>query len=224
MSHLHQVRSDFDRIAHLLETRRERAEIYDGFLLQQVPPQCTDLLEVGSGTGRMARLLAARAQRVTGMDASPQMTALASSRARSDDRVCFICADFMTHDFAHHRFDCIFSVTTLHHMPNGPALERMKSLLAPGGVLIIHDVRAVAGTRDLVVSGLRATATGEILHWVAQRMRNRGELARAWHDHGATDEYLDMAGVRALCAAHLPGAHIFNHPLWRYTIIWNGRL
>ena len=224
MSELLRVQSDFDRIARLLETRGEQDEPYDRFLLRQVPSPCERLLEVGSGPGRMARLLSKRAGRVTGIDASPQMVSLASARTPSGDNAHFICADFMTHDFGGERFDCVFSVTTFHHMSNVPALERMKTLLAPGGVLIVHDVRAVTGTRDLVASGLRATATGEILHWVAQRMRNRGELARAWHDHGATDEYLDMAGVRALCAAHLPGARIYNHPLWRYTIIWRPAL
>lgn len=220
MSELLQVQSDFDRIARLLETRREEPEPYDRFLLQQVPSPCGNLLEVGSGPGRMARLLAKRAEHVIGIDASRHMTSLAQSRSTSSPGPTFVCADFMAHDFGDQRFDCVFSVTTLHHMDAAAAVERIKCLLSPGGVVVIHDVRAVAGKSDLISSGLRATANGEIVHWLLQRVRNRGALARAWHDHGVSDTYLDMHGVNQLCAAHLPGARVFNHPLWRYTIVW----
>jgi SAM-dependent methyltransferase len=221
MSELSRIRSDFDRIARLMATRPEEPEPYDRFLLSRVPGRCDRLLEVGCGSGRMARLLTARARHVVGIDASPQMIEMGQSRSASFTSLQFVCDDFMTHPFGTAQFDCVFTVTALHHMEYVAALTRMKSLLAPGGTLIIHDVRAAAGPGDWLSSGVRAAARGEILRWVARRLRTRGELARAWSDHGASDEYLDMSRVRALCASHLPGAQVYNHALWRYTIVWN---
>jgi ubiquinone/menaquinone biosynthesis C-methylase UbiE len=217
---LEKIQSDFDRIARLLSTRPERPGPYDPFILRQVPEPCDSLLDVGSGSGRMARLLSARARSVLAIDASPAMTELARARSGSVASLRFLCADFMAHDFGHERYDCVFSVTTLHHLPHGAALERMKMLLKPGGVLVIHDLRATAGWRDWISSGVRATTSGEIIPWLARRLGNRGEIARAWRDHGATDEYLRMPAVRTLVAAHLPGARVIDHPLWRYTVVW----
>jgi SAM-dependent methyltransferase len=221
---LERVRDDFDRIARLMASRPEQPEPYDRFLRAQVPGSCGRLLEVGCGSGRMARLLTAHARHVTAIDASPQMIELARARSRAFATLELVCADFMTYPFAEAQFDCVFTVTTLHHMAHAPALERMKTLLVSGGTLVIHDVRAVAGAGDWLTSGMRAVATGEVAHWMVQRARNRGELARAWRDHGATDTYLDMNGVRALADAHLPGTTVFNHALWRYTIVWRKTL
>jgi SAM-dependent methyltransferase len=221
---LEKIRADFDRIARFLAVRPEEPEPYDHLLLSMVPASCRELLEVGCGSGRMARLLAGRAHHVIGIDASAQMIELARARATGVPSLDFVCDDFMTHSFAGQEFNCVFTITTLHHLEYGPALGRMKSLLAPGGTLIVHDVRAAAGASDWLGSGIRATARGEIAGWLARRMRTRGGLAQAWRDHGATDRYLDISGVHALCAEHLPGATIHNHPLWRYTIVWRKML
>jgi SAM-dependent methyltransferase len=217
---LEKIQTDFDRIATLLARRPEKVEPYDDFLLQKVPDHCGSLLEVGSGAGRLGRLLTTRAETVVGIDASREMTALARARSQSYPTIRFECADFMEYPFGDARYDCVLSVTTLHHLPAGPALARMKSLLNPGAVLILHDVRAPSGIMDWIRSGLKATLTGEIRYWLWRRLSDRGDLSRAWRDHGSTEEYLQMEDVRSLCAEHLPGARVYSHPLWRYTIEW----
>ena len=40
----------------------------------------------------------------------------------------------MTHDFGQ-RFDAVFSIAVLHHLPLEAGLERMKQLTSPGGVV-----------------------------------------------------------------------------------------
>jgi ubiquinone/menaquinone biosynthesis C-methylase UbiE len=220
MSELFQVQSDFNRIARLLASRPEHVEPYDNFLLREIPAPCDSLLEVGSGSGRMARLLASRARNVVGIDASSEMTSLARTRSAGVRGVQFICDDFMSHPFGDERFDCVLTVTTLHHLEVEDAIVRMASLVKPGGVLIVHDIREPSGSRDLAWSVVRATADGSILHWLRRRLTERGELSQAWRDHGATDVYPSLAAVRTLASTRLPGARIHDHALWRYTMVW----
>jgi SAM-dependent methyltransferase len=117
-------------------------------------------------------------------------------------------------------YDGVVSVATLHHLPLTPTLERMKSLVRPGGVLLIHDVRAPAGKRDWLRSGLAAGLNGDAVWWLRNRLRAKPALRAAWRDHGADERYLTMEQVRALCETTLPGAKSYRHPLWRYTVVW----
>ncbi len=217
---LAQIRSDFDHIARLAAERPEPGDPYEPFLLRLVPERCGDLLEVGCGMGRLSRALAARARSVIGIDLSDEMIRVARERGRDRAGLRFVCDDFLTHPFGDARFDCILSMALFHHLPAAPALDRMKSLLSPGGVLILHDVRAPESAADWVRSGVEAVATGQILGWLRRRLGESGALRRAWRDHGARDRYATIREVHALCRAHLPGARVFRHPLWRYTVTW----
>jgi hypothetical protein len=96
----------------------------------------------------------------------------------------------------------------------------MKDLVKPGGVLVIHDVRAPSGISDWLLSGLAALFNGDAAWWIRTRLREKRALRDAWNDHGSAEQYLTMADVRALCQAALPGAKIHRHPLWRYTVVW----
>jgi SAM-dependent methyltransferase len=188
--------------------------------LEQIPSSCTSVIEIGCGTGRLVRAVAGRAEVVVGIDVSPEMIRLARERARDDPRICFVCADFLTYPMSESRFDCVISVATLHHFPPAMALARMKALLRPGGVLVLHDVRSPSGPIDWLQSALGAIVNGDAWWWLRARLRDSGALRSAWHDHGAGERYLTMRGARDLCEIHLPGARIHRHPLWRYTAIW----
>lgn len=221
---LEQIRSDFDRIARLSAERPEPSDPYESFLLRLVPDPCGDLLDVGCGMGRLSRALASRARSVLAIDLSEEMIRVARGRAQDPQRLRFVCGDFLTHAFGDARFTCVLSVALLHHLPAAPALDRMKSLLRPGGLLILHDVRAAGSAADWLRSGMEAIATGQILGWMRRRRGEHEELRQAWRAHGAHERYLTMRDVHALCRAHLPGARVYRHPLWRYTVAWTAPL
>ena len=214
------VQADFDRIARLVADEPERADRYESFLLAQLPVPCAKVLEVGCGAGRLARAIAERGATVTGIDASPEMIRLARERSEGHARLEFICADFTVHPLGAGIYDCVVSVATLHHVPAVPTLERMKSLIRPGGVLVIHDLRSLAGVSDWLRSGLAATVNGDAIWWLRQRLHQRRALRDAWRDHGSGEHYFTLEEVRALCATALPGARIHCHPLPRYTAVW----
>ncbi len=109
-------------------------------LLEFLPPGTQDVLDLGSGGGRLLALArAARPRaRLVAMDISPTMLEVLGKRFAGDDRV-----RIMAHDFANPlpplgRVDCVISSCAIHHVAD----ERKRTLYAevfdllePGGVL-----------------------------------------------------------------------------------------
>ncbi len=218
---LETVRADFDRIARLMADEPERAERYESFVLAQIPAHCDRVLEIGCGAGRLSRLITARGTPVVGIDASSEMIRLARERSSGAVRLELVCGDFMVHPFEPASFDAVVSVATMHHLDTASALARMKSLVTPGGVLVIHDLRALGDLGDWIRSGLAAIGNGDAVWWIGSGLRQRRAVRHAWHDHGSRDRYLTMAEVQVLCETTLPGAKFYRHPLWRYTVVWS---
>src|SRR5687767_3271417 len=75
------IEADFDRIAGLPAEPWDLAQRYYDRLLEQVPKPCRSALDVGCGTGTFTRLLAARSERVLGIDLSTQMIRVAIARS-----------------------------------------------------------------------------------------------------------------------------------------------
>jgi SAM-dependent methyltransferase len=105
-----------------------------------------NVLEVGSGPGRLAVKLAELASdiQVTGVDISPEMVERANARAARSglaDRVEFLVGDVTALSFPDASFDVVVSTFSLHHWPN-PArgLAEIYRVLRPGGVARIYDV------------------------------------------------------------------------------------
>jgi SAM-dependent methyltransferase len=215
------IRSDFDHMARLADRREIRMGRYDAFLLAQVPAGAVDVLEVGCGLGELTAALATGPRAVTSIDLSPEMIARAVRRIPATSRVSFLCAEFLAHDFGSSTFDLIVSAATLHHLPVEIAVSRMVALLRPGGRLLIHDLRTNTGLLDHVrtaaalapVAMLRLVRTG--------RLRSPRDVRDAWSRHAAGETYFTLAEVQALANRRLPGARVYNHWLWRYTIVWD---
>ena len=76
------------------------------------------ILDVGTGTGRAALLLAARGAKVVGVDASEQMLGVARQRAIEQDlNVAFRPGDAEGLDFRDRSFDMAVSLRVLMHAP-----------------------------------------------------------------------------------------------------------
>jgi ubiquinone/menaquinone biosynthesis C-methylase UbiE len=76
------------------------------------------ILDVGTGTGRAALLFARGGARVTGVDASEQMLAVAERRASADGvRVTFRVGDAHALEFADRSFDVAVSLRVVMHTP-----------------------------------------------------------------------------------------------------------
>jgi hypothetical protein len=97
----------------------------------------------------------------------------------------------------------------------------MVRLLAPGGRLIIHDMRRDDG----VVDQLRAY--NALAHQMLVRFLRTGlprpqpHVRAAWLRHGQDEHYLSFAEAKQAAHQLLPGSRVYYHSMWRYTITWD---
>jgi ArsR family transcriptional regulator len=105
-----------------------------------------NLLDAGTGTGRMLELLAPAARRAVGVDVSPEMLAIARDRLlRENIRHAQVrLGDTYRLPFANgdaaHGFDVVLFHQVLHYLDDpGAAVTEAARVLAPGGVLLIAD-------------------------------------------------------------------------------------
>jgi SAM-dependent methyltransferase len=213
------VRDDFDAIARLSDRHGSGSDRYDAFLAAQVPARAARVLDIGCGLGRLAARVVAPGREVIGVDLSPEMVARARSLGAGTPGLRFECADFFDLDPGPERFDCVLSAAVLHHLDADAAIARMIRLLAPGGRLVLHDLRTDASVLD------RARAACALAHHALGRLVRTGRLRspkvvrQAWARHGAGEVYLTFREAQALASRLLPGSIVYYHWLWRYTIV-----
>ncbi|MFM5953602.1 MAG: ArsR/SmtB family transcription factor [Novosphingobium sp.] len=103
------------------------------------------LLDIGTGTGRIAELLAPRARRVTGLDKSPEMLRLARTRLQDlpAEALDLVQGDFTALPFAAESFDTVVFHQVLHYAQEpGPALAEAARVCRSGGMIAIVDFAA----------------------------------------------------------------------------------
>ncbi|KHK92444.1 ArsR/SmtB family transcription factor [Novosphingobium malaysiense] len=103
------------------------------------------LLDVGTGTGRMAELLAERASHVTALDKSPEMLRIARARLQvlPASKVDLVQGDFSALPFAQEAFDTVLFHQVLHFAQEPEAvLAEAARVLRPSGRIAIVDLAA----------------------------------------------------------------------------------
>lgn len=98
------------------------------------------VLDVGCGDGKLTAILAQQVTfgAVTGVDASPQMVALAQQRWGHARNMAFSCVDAQQLAF-NGVFDAVFSTSVLHWVPDHPAvLAGVRRALKPGGRMLLQ--------------------------------------------------------------------------------------
>jgi ubiquinone/menaquinone biosynthesis C-methylase UbiE len=189
---------------------------YQPVILGAVPPGCGPALDVGCGDGMLACRLAERCAEVTGIDRDPRMIARARARARARpetrarERVAFIEADFLAHDFQQASFDFVCANTSLHHMDFTAALAAMARVLRPGGRLAVIGLAA-----DKSITDRLAGAPGVPATLFYRAIYRKGESGAP-----VMDPDLSWREVRGAAAQALPGVRYRRHLLWRYSLLW----
>lgn len=214
------VEADFDRLALLDEEGWTANNHYHNSLLQHVPPNCGNALEIGCGTGAFARDLARVCKRVTALDLSSEMIRIARARSAQFGNVEFQLADAMTWNFPHSHFDFVCSIATLHHLQQRELFLKMRETLKPGGVLVVLDLVRSDNLFERMLDGvgLGVSASLRLIH--NGRLQPPAEVRKAWEQHGKHDSYLTIRQVRALAGELLPGATVRRCLLWRYSLVY----
>lgn len=218
---LESIQSDFDRIALLsADEGWNHNSHYHEYLLSHIPGQCRNALEIGCGTGEFSRMLAGLAEKVLAIDLSAEMIRLARERSKNYPNIEFAAGDAMTYRLPDNRFDCIATLTTMHHLPLENILEKVKKALKPGGVFICLDLYQRSNSVDLLFDAV-AYPAGLMLRLIKTgKPKPSGEMLEAYAEHGKTDIYPTLSQIKRICARLLPGAQVKRHLFWRYSIVW----
>ena len=188
-------------------------DFYHPLLLRQAPPGARTALDVGCGTGTLARRLAATGLSVTGIDVSKRVLDIA--RAIGPDRIVYRHEDVRQ---ATGRYDFITCVAALHHMPS-EALTTLRSLLNPGGVLAVLGLGRPGSVEEHVrwgVLGPPVNLAARFAVHVGERLGNNALLPSP----PIRMEMPPMTQIRRDSAAQLPGRTIRILLFWRYLMTY----
>ncbi|MFE5024882.1 class I SAM-dependent methyltransferase [Streptomyces sp. NPDC056656] len=169
-------------------------------------------LDIGCGTGRFARRLAARGYTVDALDPSAEVIAEAEAMGGGPR---YRRADVTATDLPEGHYDVITCLASLHHMPFA-TVTRLRAALAPGGALLVLGCYAGRTPRDLVAVPANAAARAAV--HVADRLRGaprpplRAPVRRP--DMTLTD-------IRTEATRLLPGSRVRQLLLWRYLLTYN---
>ncbi len=115
-------------------------------MLDLLPPRIGAFLDIGTGTGRLLELVAARADRAFGVDASRDMLALARARFAEHgvaDRCAVRQADMYRLPLPDGGFDVVALQMVLHYAEDpATALAEAARVLRPDGLLVVVDLEA----------------------------------------------------------------------------------
>lgn len=95
------------------------------------------VLEIGIGTGRIAKKVAPHCLQLTGIDISPKTIERASINLSAYSNIVYLCADFLRYPFTL-TYDVIYSSLTMMHFEDKQGvIAKVDSLLKVGGVFCL---------------------------------------------------------------------------------------
>ena len=184
---------------------------YHRLLLRKLPKHGRTALDVGCGTGRFARRLAARGYEVDAVDPSAEVIA-AARRIGGGPR--FRRTDVTSAGLPKGHYDVITCLASLHHMPFG-TVTRFREALAPGGVLLVLGCYAGITWWDLAAVPANAVARAG----VAMGERLHGSEAVPLRAP-VREPRMSLADVRSEADRLLPGSRVRQLLYWRYLLTY----
>ncbi|WLQ45039.1 class I SAM-dependent methyltransferase [Streptomyces laculatispora] len=190
---------------------------YHRWIMRQIPRRFDTALDIGSGSGDLARLVGTRAKSVQCLDADPTIVARARELTAPAVPVTFTVGDALT-DIPPGSYDVITCVAAIHHLPFSEALTLFRQHLAPGGTLVVVGLARAQSSGDRLI-GTAAVPLNVAMAWIKNRGRRSARPASMTAPtRPATMSFADI--VRD--ARHvLPGVRLRRRVFWRYTLVWH---
>ncbi|MFE7106800.1 class I SAM-dependent methyltransferase [Streptomyces sp. NPDC057575] len=190
---------------------------YHRWILRRLPRRFGSALDVGSGSGDLARLLASRAGAVHGIDLDPTILARARELTAPTAPVTFSAGDALK-EVPPGPYDVITCVATIHHMPFSDALTHLRQHLAPGGTLVVVGLSRPQSRSDHLIDAV-AIPSNVAMAWI----KNKGRKAPRPASMTAPTRPATMTFAEIVRDARraLPGARLRRRLFWRYTLVWH---
>ncbi|MGP4047932.1 class I SAM-dependent methyltransferase [Streptomyces sp. 2A115] len=182
---------------------------YHRLLLRRLPRHGLTAVDVGCGTGRFARRLAALGYQVDAVDPSAEVIAVAEGVGGGPRFRQLAAADA---DLPKGHYDVITCLASLHHMPFD-TVARFRDALAPGGVLLV--LGCYAGITWWDIAAVPANAVARARTSVAEKLR-RAEPPPLRPPVRPPD--MSLADIRHEAARLLPGSRVRQLLYWRYLL------
>jgi ubiquinone/menaquinone biosynthesis C-methylase UbiE len=105
----------------------------------------SEVVDIGAGTGQFALAAASACARVVAVDVSPVMLKRLKAKIAESNlsNVEVVQSGFLTYEHRGRPADFVYSRFALHHLPDfwkAVALERVRRIVRPGGVLRLWDI------------------------------------------------------------------------------------
>lgn len=138
------VKSFFDGVAanwESLQAETLHPKLYRTWILNQLPPNCEQILDLGCGPGGLIPYLLNKSKLVVGLDNSPKMIEQAQITYGKNPSVKLINAPLEDIPLADHSCDAVVASMVLHHISHPPTvLEEVRRVLKPGGIFCLVDL------------------------------------------------------------------------------------
>lgn len=184
---------------------------YHPLLLRNLPPGGRTALDIGCGTGRFARLLAARGYEVDALDPSAEVIAEAAAVGGGPR---FRQADVTAVDLPKGHYDVITCLASLHHMPFD-TVTRLRDALTPGGTLLVLGCYAGMTWWDFAASPANAVARMTV--YASERLRGAHTPPLKPPVHRPD---MRLPDIRTEAARLLPGSSVRQLLFWRYLLTY----
>jgi len=186
------------------------------WILRQLPRHFDSALDVGCGTGGLARLLATRANKVRGIDSDPEIIARAQELTPSATAATFTTAEALT-GITGGPYDVITCVATIHHLPFADALTVFRRHLAPGGTLVVLGLSRPTTRGDYLID-MTSVPLNAATGWLKNKGRKTPRpVSMTALTRPAAMSFPDIV-QEAQCV--LPRARLRRRLFWRYTLVW----
>ncbi len=192
---------------------------YHRWILRRLPRTFDSALDIGCGSGDLARLLASRGATVHGIDADPTLVTRARERTAPTVPVTFAIADALN-EMPPGPHDVITCVAVLQHLPFTEALTRFRQHLAPRGTLVVVGLYRPHSRSDHLIEAV-AVPSNVVMAWI----KNRGRRPPRPTSMTAPTRpaYMTFADIARDARRTLPGARLRRRLFWRYTLVWHRR-
>jgi ubiquinone/menaquinone biosynthesis C-methylase UbiE len=189
-------------------------------IIDLIPQQRKIALDVGCGSGGLCLMLAGRIEKVVGIDVSKILLSFAYRRSCDEaiKNVEFVNADCENLPFFNTSFDVVTSYRMLHHLDPDQAIPVFRSIVKPGGCLIVFDFISEGNRHKKplwhIMESFKDFPTYYKRYGFKAAFRIlKFRISKSWLCHVCSDELLSESEFRNIFLKYIPDCqfiHSFN--------------